>query len=207
VAQETRLARAIDKALVALPEVSEGILSLAMTDAQAGIDEDYLLVQRAGMGPTLQVIGRARRPAAWVANRLSRQGALIASGLMIGYADAFAAHITRQWPGLTQKLTQLVQSAATVGVECEMPLQLSRGVPKAALASLGWQSSSLRQRALCVSGCGWSSLASARAVERTSEYLKTLAKWETVSAWSQATVPDPRLPAAYPQSTGGGSTT
>jgi mannose-1-phosphate guanylyltransferase len=199
VAQEALLAAAIDKALTELPGVPEGVLSLAMIDGQPGIDEDYLLVQRSGPGPLLQVFGRARRPAAWVASSLRRQGALIASGLMIGYADVFAAHISRQWPGLTQALIQLVRSASTVGVECEIPLHWCRGVPRAALSSLGWYSSSLRQQALCVSGSGWSSLGSAKAVARIIEYLESLAKLEPVREGWPVPVNVPSIGAALPQ--------
>jgi mannose-1-phosphate guanylyltransferase len=171
VAREDVLRLAINHALSMLPRVSEGVATLGMVDMFEGIDEDYLVSARGKAGPGLAVEGFAHRPTAWVARRLRHQGAMVASGIMVGYAGAFAAHISKHWPGLTLKLTQLVAGACAAGEECEVPMGLQAGVPKHVLRSLRWNPPSFPQRAFCVRGCGWSSLKSAQAVERVSTWI------------------------------------
>lgn len=171
VAREDVLRLALEHVLAMLPRVSEGVATLGMLDMNEGIDEDYLVCARAGVGPGLVVDGFAHRPTAWIARRLKNQGAVVASGIMMGYAGAFAAHISKHWPGLTLKLTQLVATASAAGEECEVPMVLRAGVPKHVLRSLRWNPPSFAQRAFCVRGCGWSSLRSAHAVQRVSAWL------------------------------------
>jgi mannose-1-phosphate guanylyltransferase len=173
VVREYLLRLALEHALSMLPRVSEGVATLGMVDMNEGIDEDYLVCARAGLGPGLVVDGFAHRPTAWVARRLKNQGAMIASGIMVGYAGAFAAHISKHWPGLTLKLTQLVAAASAAGEECEVPMLLQAGVPKHVLRSLRWNPPSFPQRVFCVRGCGWSGLKSAQAVERISTWIST----------------------------------
>jgi mannose-1-phosphate guanylyltransferase len=173
--QEWILSAAIELGLLRLPSVAEGVVTLGMVDANDGIDEDYLLAGRSPTGPGLVVRGFARRPTSWVARHLREQGAMIASGIMIGYAGAFAAHISKHWPGLTLKLLNLINTASSAGMECEVPMELPRGVPKPAMKSLLWQPPSFTQRAFCVRGCGWSGLKSAHAVARVSAFLATAA--------------------------------
>jgi mannose-1-phosphate guanylyltransferase len=173
VAREDVLRLALEHVLSMLPRVSEGVATLGMVDMNEGIDEDYLVCARAGTGPGLIVDGFARRPTAWIARRLKNQGAMVASGIMMGYAGAFAAHISEHWPGLTLKLTQLAATASAAGEECEVPMALQAGVPKHVLRSLRWNPPSFPQRAFCVRGCGWSGLKSAQAVERMSTWIST----------------------------------
>jgi len=173
--QESMLADALDHALAALPMVPEGALSLAMIDCGDAIDEDYVLVTRPATGPGLGVLSMVRRPTTWVSRHLAKQGALVASGILIGYAGVFAAHISKQWPGLTSKLNQVVKSATAASAECELSLQLTRGAPPSMLTSLRWSAPAFAQRAVCVDGCGWSGLKSARAVARTRDYLAAVA--------------------------------
>jgi mannose-1-phosphate guanylyltransferase len=176
VRQEAVLAVALDNALATLPSVREGALTLAMIDAEDGIDEDYLLLERSSFCPGLRVMGVARRPNTWVAHHLRQQGALIASGIMIGYAGVFAAHVSRQWPGLTRQLNKAATTAAAASTECELSMRLNRSMPRPTLSSLRWHTPTLKQRAFCVEGCGWSGLRSARAVARTHDYHSTLTK-------------------------------
>jgi mannose-1-phosphate guanylyltransferase len=171
IAREDVLRLAINHALSMLPRVSEGVATLGMVDMYEGIDEDYLVSARGTAGPGLAVEGFAHRPTAWVARRLRHQGAMVASGIMVGYAGAFAAHISKHWPGLSLKLTRLVAAARTAGEECEIPLGLQAGVPKHVLRSLRWNPPSFPQRAFCVRGCGWSGLKSAQAVERVTTWI------------------------------------
>jgi mannose-1-phosphate guanylyltransferase len=173
VSQEWILSAAIELALLRLPGVTEGVVTLGMIDANDGVDEDYLLGGRAPRGLGFVVQGFARRPTSWVARHLREQGAMIASGIMVGYAGAFAAHISKHWPGLTLKLLNLIDTAWSAGMECEVPMELPRGVPNVALKSLLWQPPSFSQRAFCVRGCGWSGLKSAHAVAKVSTFLAT----------------------------------
>ena len=175
VQQEAPLRTALDRALEILPLVAEGAVTLAMIDDSEPIDEDYLLVGRPGSRPGLAVLGTVRRPARWVARHLQNQGALIASGIMLGYAGVFAAHISGRWPDLTTKLNRLVQTAAGASEECELSGLLTRGDHRNTLASLRWYAPGFAQRALCVTGCGWTGLHSARAVIRIRDYLELLA--------------------------------
>ena len=95
---------------------------------------------------------------------------MIASGIMIGYAGVFAAHISKHWPGLTRILGGLGAAAAAAGTECELPMDLQRGVPKPTMKSLRWNAPMFPQRALPVLGSGWSGLRTQRAVERVTTY-------------------------------------
>jgi mannose-1-phosphate guanylyltransferase len=174
VLRESVLAAALDRALSALPSTREGAITLAMIDVEGGIDEDYLVLDRPSFLPGVRVLGIARRPNTWIAHHLRQQGAMIASGIMIGYAGVFAAHISRQWPGLTRKLNQAAHAATAASAECELSMRLSRDIAKPTLASLRWHAPTLKQRALCVEGCGWSGLRSARAVARTHDYFAAL---------------------------------
>lgn len=166
VKHEWILDAAFDCALALLPRIAEGIVTMGMSEAEPGFDEDYLVASDAGRGPGLSVLGMARRPVAWIVRHLQEQGALVASGILVGYAGAFASHITRHWPGLTLELTRLVEAAASAGAESEIPCDLLRGVPGPVLRSLRWHPPSFAQRALCVRRAGWSGLKSPREVAR-----------------------------------------
>ena len=92
VVHEFILREALARMVAKLPEVPEGVASLGMIDMDDSVDEDYLVLQRSSAGPGLNVSGIARRSTAWVARHLRRQGAVVASGVIVGYAGAFAAH-------------------------------------------------------------------------------------------------------------------
>jgi len=170
VAHVQMLRDGLQRALEVLPQVREGVVTLGMTDVEDGADENYLLVGRRGNWPGLMVHGYARQPVSWIARCLRQKGALVASGIVAGYAGVFAAHISRHWPGLTHELTNLISSAATAGMEVKIPSKLNRRMPGTALRALRWHPPTFAQRAVPVRGCGWSSLNSARAVARVSEF-------------------------------------
>src|SRR3984957_10990470 len=86
VSREWVLRSALDYVIAELPRIPEGVAALGMTDIAGGVDEDYLVAAQAVAGLGLVINAFARRPAAWIAERLQREGALIASGIMIGYA-------------------------------------------------------------------------------------------------------------------------
>jgi mannose-1-phosphate guanylyltransferase len=170
VADEAILSRALSYALSQLPSVPEGAATLGMLDAEEAVDENYLVVSPARIGAGLSVDGFARRPVVWVARHLKSHGALVASGIMIGYAGVFAAHISKNWPGITRKLAVLTEAAEIAGEECDVPASLDRHVPKSILNSLRWRPPAFRQRVFGVCGSGWSSLNSPQAVARMLDY-------------------------------------
>jgi mannose-1-phosphate guanylyltransferase len=170
VVHEWVLRRALKRASAELPNVTEGAITLGMIDPEEGIDEDYLVVGKARSGPGSCVEGYARRPVPWVARHLKHGGALVSSGIMIGYAGVFAAHVSKHWPGVAKKLAQVISAAAIAEEECEVPSSLNRGVPTAVLHSLRWHPPAFPQRVFEVCNSGWSGLKSARAIARVSQY-------------------------------------
>ena len=181
VLHEGILKNALNLALAELPSVPEGAITLGMVDLEDGVDEDYLVVGRPRVGAGLSVEGFARRPVAWVARHLRQSGALVASGIMIGYAGVFAAHISKNWPGIAKKLSSLVSAAAAIGEECEIPSSLNRGVPPAVLHSLRWHPPAFPQRAFGVRGSGWSGLKSPRSVMRVVDFFSSGPESESIS--------------------------
>jgi hypothetical protein len=178
VAHESILRRALNLALGELPGIPEGAVTLGMLDPEAGVDEDYLLVGRARVGRALRVDGFARKPVPWVARRLRQHGALVASGILMGYAGVFAAHISKHWPGLSKKLAQSIAAATVRGEECKINSVVNRGEPPALPDSLRWRPSAFRQRVIGVCNSGWSGLKSPQAVARMVEFLCSSAEAE-----------------------------
>ncbi len=168
VTHENVLFGALQNAYTNLPLTPEGVVTLGMVDIPDGIDEDYLVPGRAKDSPHWIVQAMARRPVPWVVRHLREHGAMTASGILIGYAGVFAAHVAKQWPGLTVKLSRAIARAVTSGTECRVPAALRDGVPGAVLRSLGWCAPAFSQRVLRVQHAGWSGLRSPRAIARIS---------------------------------------
>jgi hypothetical protein len=168
VTHEDVLLKALQSACTHLPLTPEGVITLGMIDISDGIDEDYLVPGRAKVGTHWVVQAMARRPVPWVVRHLREHGAMTASGILIGYAGVFAAHVAKQWPGLTVKLTRAIARAAAGDTECRVPAALRAGVPGAVLRSLGWCAPTFSQRVLRVQHSGWCGLRSPRAVARIS---------------------------------------
>jgi hypothetical protein len=181
VAHEWILRSALQRAAAELPQIPEGVVTLGMLDIEDSPDEDYLVVSRPRVGEALRVDGFARRPVPWVAAHLKRNGALISSGILVGYAGAFAAHIQKTWPGLSTKLTRLVTGSAAAGVECDIPMTLTQGVPSSVLRSLRWCPPAFQQRVMGVCRAGWSGLRSPRSVARMSDFLSWRHQSDAVS--------------------------
>jgi len=170
ISQDAVVSSAIDRACAILPQVREGIITLGMRDIEDAFDEDYLIPDSVRDDTTLEILGVARRPTVWVARHLKHAGAMVASGITIGYAGVFAAHVSRYWPGLAQQLDQMSTAAGYASSECEVSLHQFGQVPKSALRALTWSAPILRQRSLCVMGSGWSGLKSPRSIERLVEH-------------------------------------
>jgi len=163
------LSAGLDRVMNALPRIPEGVVTLGMMDVDDGVDEDYLLASRTERGMGAVVEGKARRPVPWVAKHLLRHGAMVASGILIGYAGKLAQHIHQYWPRMAPQLEQVVKDAHTAGTEKQVPLSISRQVPRSLLRSLPWSPPTFPMRAFRVYRCGWHGLHTARAVVRLGE--------------------------------------
>ena len=168
VVNERVLTAALYHARETLPLTPQGVMTLGMVDIFDGIDEDYLVPTKARDGLHWVVRAIARRPVPWVARHLRENGAMIASGILVGYAGVFATDIAKQCPGLALKLTQAIARSGAEGVECRVTSELQRDVPQSILRSLRWCAPAFPQRVLRVKYSGWSGLLSARAVARFS---------------------------------------
>ena len=164
VANEGILSCALAQLQAMLPCLPEGVATLGMMEMDDGVDEDYLVPCSGNSGPGLSVLGMAHRPVGWVAQHLRQHGAMVASGILTGYAGVFAAHIYNRWPILAKSLAGM--KAAAAGGENRLRADMFHGVPKSALRSLKWCPPVLPQRALRVHCCGWRGLHTARAVSK-----------------------------------------
>jgi mannose-1-phosphate guanylyltransferase len=170
VGHETILREALRLVASELPHIPEGAATLGMLDIDEAVDEDYMVVGRARTGRGLAVHGIARRPTAWVARHLRRQGAVVSSGIMIGYADVFARHISRHWPEPRQRLAALVAAASAAHLECAIRSSLQDRMAGPVLKSLRWHPPAFPQRVYTVCDSGWSGLRSPHAVARIAEF-------------------------------------
>jgi hypothetical protein len=116
-------------------------------------------------GPAVLVQGMARQPIRWVATHLRQHGAMVASGILTGYAGRFAAHILKHRPTLTSALTKVTRAA---GDENRLSVDMYRAMPRSSMRSLRWWPPMFPQRAFPVYRCGWKGLHTARAVARIS---------------------------------------
>jgi mannose-1-phosphate guanylyltransferase len=165
VADEWILSAALHRLHAMLPRIPEGVGTLGMVDIDEGIDEDYLVPCGTRSGPVVAVQAMARQPAGWVARHLRLHGAMVASGILTGYAGRFATHIVKHRPALIDALTQLM--CVTAGGENR--LSADPEVSRSVLRSLLWWPPTFPQRAFPVYRCGWKGLHTARAVARISE--------------------------------------
>lgn len=164
VANEWNLSSALETLHKMLPAIPEGVATLGMIDIDPAVDEDYLVPCKAEAGPGVAVLGMAHRPVGWIAQHLRQQGAMVASGILVGYAGVFAAHISKYWPELAKTLAKFQAARG----ENRLHADTYRDVPRSALRSLRWWPPVFPQRALRVFRCGWRGLHTARAVSRVS---------------------------------------
>ncbi|HTV98370.1 MAG TPA: hypothetical protein VME42_20435 [Steroidobacteraceae bacterium] len=167
VAREGILAAALIRLRAALPEIPERVGTLGMIDIDAGIDEDYLVPYAGQVGPGCAIQAMARQPARWVAQHLRQHGAMVASGILTGYAGFFAAHMAKQCPGLTAALAGSMRAGP--GGERALCAGVHRKLPRHMLGPFRWWPPTFPQRAFRVHRCGWQGLHTARAVARLSE--------------------------------------
>jgi mannose-1-phosphate guanylyltransferase len=167
VANEWILSASLHRLHAMLPRIPEGVGTLGMVDIDDGIDEDYLVPCAPTLDPVVALQGMARQPAGWVARHLRQHGAMVASGILTGYAGRFAAHIVKQRPALINALTKVMCVAASG--ENRLSTGMYREVSRSVLRSLRWWPPSFPQRAFPVYRCGWKGLHTVRAVARISE--------------------------------------
>jgi mannose-1-phosphate guanylyltransferase len=167
VTDEWTLTVALHAALSKLPFVTDGVVTLGMAGGASEVDEDYLVVDEQPDGrPIVPVSVTARRPMDWIAHHLVARGALVASGIYVGHADALAALLYKYWPKLTHQLLRHVARSFAPGVENRLPPTLVEEALHAAPQSFWKHLPWMPLRALRVAHCGWSSLRSGRAIEQ-----------------------------------------
>lgn len=167
VEDEWALTLALHSALSNMTHAADGVVTLGMAGGASAIDEDYLLIDEAPDGaPTVPVSVTARRPLDWVARHLAGRGALVASGIFMGHADALAAVLYKYWPKPTHQLLRHLARSFAAGVENRLPAALVEQALLAAPQTFWKHPPWLPLRALRVAHCGWSSLRSERAIDQ-----------------------------------------
>jgi hypothetical protein len=128
-----------------------------MIDTHAGSDEDYLVVgpDNSYMGAVIQAT--ANRPAPSIAKQLLKEGALVASGILLGYAQAFAAHIYKHWPQLALQMYERPESIAAPECEHRLATNAYKQLPNSVFSSIRLSPPTFPMRAFRVYGSGWCS--------------------------------------------------
>jgi mannose-1-phosphate guanylyltransferase len=159
VARETVLTEAIEKAFGQLQSMPESVATLGMVDSHphAGGQEDYLVVgpRHAQKGAAIQA--RINRPERHLAKQLMSEGAMVASGILLGYAQAFAARINKYWPHLAQELLHTLEKDPAAGAERKFSASAYRQIARLAMNSVGLSPPTFPARAFPVLGSGWCS--------------------------------------------------
>ena len=164
---EWALTVALHTALSNMACAADGVVTLGMAGGASEVDEDYLLVDEpADGGAIVPVSVTARRPLDWVARHLVGRGALVASGIFIGHADALAAVLYKYWPKPTHQLLRHLARSFAAGVENRLPAALVEEALRLAPQSFWKHPPWMPLRALRVAHCGWSSLRSGRAIDQ-----------------------------------------
>jgi len=157
VARESVLADAIDNAITALQGVPGTVATLGMNDTHPGTDEDYLIVGAGSSGMGAAIQAKANRPGPSVAKRLLKEGALVASGILVGHAQAFAARIHKYWPQLARELSHTAQSGRSLEAENRLSANVYQHIARSVLCSMRLFPPTFAMRAFRVQGSGWCS--------------------------------------------------
>ena len=157
VARESVLMGAIESALTALRAEPDAVGTLGMSDAHAGTEEDYLIVGPGNSHMGTVILGKADRPRPAVARRLLDGGALVASGILLGQAQAFAARIRGYWPQLAQELTVIADTERSAHDERRLSACECRHIARQLMSSSYLFPATFATRAFRVRGSGWCS--------------------------------------------------
>jgi mannose-1-phosphate guanylyltransferase len=157
VARESVLTEAIEKAFGQLRAMPESVATLGMIDSHHEGHEDFLVVgpQHPEKGAAIQA--RINRPEKRLAKQLISEGAMVASGILLGYAQAFAARINKYWPHLAQELGNTLKNDAIGDAERKFSAFAYRQVPRLVLQSVRLSPPTFPARAFAVRGSGWCS--------------------------------------------------
>lgn len=135
----------------------ETIATLGIVDTHAEIDEDYLIVGPNNPQKGAVIQARVNRPEPRMAKQLISEGAMVASGILLGYAHAFAARITKYWPHPGQELTDTVEYNCFPEGECRLIADTYRHIPRSVVNSMRLSPPAFPMRAFRVQGSGWCS--------------------------------------------------
>jgi len=196
VTHEAILRRALLQALVELPRIPEGVVTLGMLDMENSCGEDYLIVEPPAKGEASLVKGVARRPVSLAAPPLRRQGALVASGILIGYAGALTGPLAKHWRGMPRKLRELLVQPAE---ECEVPLELAQELPCGLFRSHPWHPAAIPQRVIPVCCSGWSSLKSPQSIEKVLAFISAMVAVQGSNAKERGATAMALVPRGWPQ--------
>ena len=157
VARESVLIEAIEKGLGQMRVMPESIATLGMIDSHHESHEDYLVVgpNNAQKGAVIQA--RVNRPESRLAKQLITEGAMVASGILLGYAQAFAARINKYWPLLARELIHTLESDYLLDGERSLSASSYRQIPRAVMNSVRLSPPTFPMRAFRVQGSGWCS--------------------------------------------------
>ena len=159
VARESVLSEAIEKAFEQLPAMPGSVATLGMIDSHPhpGGEEDYLVVGPGHAQKGAAIQARINRPERRLAKQLVSEGAMVASGILLGYAQAFAARIDKYWPHLAQELIHTLEKDPDAEVERKFSAFAYRQIPRLAMHSVRLFPPTFPARAFPVQGSGWCS--------------------------------------------------
>ena len=157
VARESVLQEAIDNALTSLQSVPGTVATLGMSDTPPETDEDYLIVGPASSHVGAAIQAKANRPRRSAARQLLKEGALVASGILLGQAQAFAARIHKYWPHLARELTDTMGSDRSPEAEHRLSADTYQHLSRLVVSSMRLSPLTFPMRAFRVQGSGWCS--------------------------------------------------
>jgi len=166
VADEWTLAVALHRALYERPLAVDDVVTLGMPTTESVIDEDSLTLCASVGRPTGTVPVSRSDSRSSSAEGSDQRGALIASGIYIGYAGTLAMQLYKYWPGLTHELLRQLAGPLDRGGERRVPPSLAREALLAAPRQYWDRPPWVPRQVFGVNPCGWSGLRSTRAIER-----------------------------------------
>lgn len=157
VAKESLFMESIEKVLASLQRAPGTVATLGMSDPYPGNDEDYLVVGPESCQTGAVIQARAHRPAPSIAKQLVKEGALVASGILLGQAQAFAERVRKYWPTLALELTDNVDANSLSTEERRLSVDAYRHISRSAMSSIRMSPPAFPMRAYRVQGSGWCS--------------------------------------------------
>lgn len=157
VARESVLLEAIERVFGLLQLIPESVATLGMIDTHTENDEDYLVVGPNNVQKGAVIQARVNRPEPRIAKRLMGEGAMVASGILLGYAEAFAARLSKYWPQLARELISMLGTDCHADIEHRLSTDEYRQIPRSVMNSIRLSPPTFPMRAFRVQGSGWCS--------------------------------------------------